>query len=120
MNRKTFLTFLLFFVSAIFSFAQIKIVVDGDSESNVPIYRVAIVSSNASLQQTAQRAFSLHGSYVMVPRNKAQFVFSFENAGANAVKDNNGDYLTTRNIKVEAIKKAVMEKMMLFGSNGRY
>ncbi|MBE5893502.1 MAG: class II fructose-bisphosphate aldolase [Lachnospiraceae bacterium] len=41
-------------------------------------------------------------------------------AGANAVKDNNGDYLTTRNIKVEAIKKAVMEKMMLFGSNGRY
>ncbi len=86
MNRKTFLTFLLFFVSAIFSFAQIKIVVDGDSESNVPIYRVAIVSSNASLQQTAQRAFSLHGSYVMVPRNKAQFVFSFENAGANAVK----------------------------------
>lgn len=40
-------------------------------------------------------------------------------AGLNAMKNSEGDYLTVRNAKVEAIKKAVMEKMVLFGSNGR-
>ena len=88
MNRKTFLTSLLFFVSVIFSFAQdINIDITGQSKtSKVPIYRVAIVSGDSSLQQIAQRAFSLHGSYIIVPKSKAQFVFAFDNAGANAVK----------------------------------
>ena len=41
------------------------------------------------------------------------------NAGANAVVSNEKPYLEMRNDKVEAIKQAVMKKMMLFGSNGR-
>ena len=46
-------------------------------------------------------------------------------AGENAVANNIGDtsgfngYLSLRTLKVEAMKKAVMEKMMLFGSDGR-
>ena len=46
-------------------------------------------------------------------------------AGENAVANNIGDtsgfngYLSLRALKVEAMKKAVMEKMMLFGSDGR-
>ena len=46
-------------------------------------------------------------------------------AGEKAVAENIGDksgfngYLTLRNIKKEAMKKAAMEKMILFGSNGR-
>ncbi len=41
------------------------------------------------------------------------------NAGAGAVVNNEKPYLEMRNDKVEAIKQAVMKKMMLFGSNGR-
>ena len=42
-------------------------------------------------------------------------------AGANAMIENQGKgYLDIRNAKVEAIKQAVMNKMFLFGSNGRY
>ncbi len=41
------------------------------------------------------------------------------NAGAGAVVGNEKPYLEMRNDKVEAIKQAVMKKMMLFGSNGR-
>ena len=47
-------------------------------------------------------------------------------AGETAMKANAGDgvrgmygYLETRNLKVEAMKKAVMDKMILFGSNGK-
>ena len=40
-------------------------------------------------------------------------------AGMNAVKGSELPYLETRAAKVEAIKQAVMKKMMLFGSNGR-
>lgn len=46
-------------------------------------------------------------------------------AADRAIAENLGDksgfneYLTRRNIKVEAMKKAAMEKMILFGSNGR-
>lgn len=40
-------------------------------------------------------------------------------AGRDAVKAFDGDYLEMRNTKVEAIKKAVMNKMMLFGSVNR-
>ena len=44
-----------------------------------------------------------------------------ERAVANNIGDKSGfnEYLSLRAIKVEAMKKAVMEKMMLFGSNGR-
>jgi len=42
-------------------------------------------------------------------------------AGANAMIENQDTgYLDIRNAKVEAIKLAVMNKMILFGSNGRY
>ncbi len=42
-------------------------------------------------------------------------------AGENAMKDAEGlGYLKIREKKVEYIKQAVMKKMMLFGSNGRY
>jgi fructose-bisphosphate aldolase class II len=41
------------------------------------------------------------------------------NAGKAAVVNNEKPYLEMRNEKVEAIKQAVMKKMMLFGSNGR-
>jgi len=42
-------------------------------------------------------------------------------AGADAMIQNQGKaYLEIRNAKVEAIKQAVMKKMYLFGSNGRY
>ena len=42
-------------------------------------------------------------------------------AGADAMIENQGKaYLEIRNAKVEAIKQAVMKKMYLFGSNGRY
>ena len=46
-------------------------------------------------------------------------------AGEEAVANNLGDksgfngYLTMRRNRVEAMKKAVMEKMKLFGSDGR-
>lgn len=40
-------------------------------------------------------------------------------AGLNAVKNGDDPYLEIRNQKVEAIKQAVIEKMFLFGSNGR-
>jgi fructose-bisphosphate aldolase class II len=44
-----------------------------------------------------------------------------ERAVANNIGDKSGfnEYLSLRAIKVEAMKKAVMNKMMLFGSNGR-
>ena len=88
MNRKTFLCVLSLAISALCGFSQdINITIEGDAErSNVPIYKVAVLSSDAKLQQLAQRAFSTHGSYVLVPRAKAQFVFKFERASANAVK----------------------------------
>ncbi|MBQ7794012.1 MAG: class II fructose-bisphosphate aldolase [Clostridia bacterium] len=41
-------------------------------------------------------------------------------AGAAAMIENTGkDYLDIRNAKVDAIKNAVMQKIMLFGSNGK-
>ena len=41
-------------------------------------------------------------------------------AGSKAMKENpDGFYLEVRNAKVEAIKNAVKEKMILFGSDGR-
>ena len=40
-------------------------------------------------------------------------------AGMSAVKDSTLPYLETRNAKVEAIKQAVMNKILLFGSNGK-
>lgn len=40
-------------------------------------------------------------------------------AGKEAVKASNADYLDMRNEKVEAIKKAVIKKMTLFGSVGK-
>lgn len=42
------------------------------------------------------------------------------NAGENAMKTFDGDYLDIRNEKVKAIKKAVINKMLLFGSDGKY
>ena len=88
MNRKTFFGILLLGMSSIFASAQdINIVIEDNIErSNVPVYNVAITSSNAKLQQLAQRAFSLHGSYKNVPASKAQFVFNFEQASSNAVR----------------------------------
>lgn len=87
MNIRMFIRFLFFIVGAVSVLAQdINITVDGDAErSNVPIYRVAIVSSDATLQQLARRAFSTHGSYNLTSSSKAQFVFSFEKASANSV-----------------------------------
>ena len=42
-------------------------------------------------------------------------------AGQNAMREHLGeDYLSIRNHKVEAIRQAVMNKMRLFGSEGRY
>ncbi len=87
MNRRLFLKILFFVMSAVSAFAQdINITVDGKAErSNVPIYRVAILSSDATLLQQAKRAFSTHGSYVITPQSNAQFVFTFEKASGNSV-----------------------------------
>lgn len=40
-------------------------------------------------------------------------------AGLDAIKNYDGSYLETRNAKVKAIKEAVMQKMILFGCNGK-
>ena len=41
-------------------------------------------------------------------------------AGRNAIVECKGDYHDIRAKKVEAIKQVVMDKIMLFGSNGKY
>lgn len=88
MSSRIFSAFLLFISGALFVSAQdINITVEGDAEhSNVPVYRVAIKSADAALKNLATRAFSLHGSYILVPESKAQFVFDFSPAGNNAVR----------------------------------
>ncbi len=88
MNRKHFLSLLLLGAGAIFASAQdLNITIKGKAErSNVPVYNVAITSSNAKLKQLAQRAFSTHGSYKNVAGSKAQFVFNFEQVSSNSVK----------------------------------
>ncbi len=87
MNRRLFLKFLFLIFGAVSLFAKdLEIVVDKDAErSNVPIYRVALLSSDATLLQQAKRAFSTHGSYVITPQSRAQFVFTFERATMNSV-----------------------------------
>ena len=69
-------------------FAQdINITVEGDAQrSNVPIYKVALESSDSQTAAYAKRAFSTHGSYVITTPENAQFVFSFEPHTKNSVK----------------------------------
>lgn len=88
MNRRTFFSILFCACAPLAAFAQdINITIEGDAErSNVPVYKVAITSSDAKLLQLAQRAFSTHGSYVLTQPSKAQFTFNFEPASANAVR----------------------------------
>lgn len=40
--------------------------------------------------------------------------------GENAIKNSNKSYLKLRTDKVEAMKRVVEKKMVLFGSAGRY
>ena len=87
MIRRVFFSILFGAVVSISAVAQsrINIEVTGENRFNVPVYRVAITSDNADLLATAKRAFSLHGSYVVTVPAKAQFTFSFNQAGANSV-----------------------------------
>lgn len=54
--------------------------------SKVPVYRISISSDSNELKANAERAFSSHGSYDIVPKASSQFVFGFTNVGVNAVK----------------------------------
>lgn len=88
MNRRKFLTaaLVLFGMSTVGA-QDINITVEGDAQrSNVPIYRVAIESSDSALKSYAERAFSTHGSYVLTTKGKAQFVFSFDKVSERSVK----------------------------------
>ncbi len=88
MIRRLFLAYILLVFGALaFGQSNINISITKDSEKlNVPVYRVAIQSDNSELAKLAKRAFSTHGSYILVAPAKAQFIFSFASAGANAVK----------------------------------
>ncbi|MBO5254326.1 MAG: PD40 domain-containing protein [Opitutales bacterium] len=111
MNRKNFFCILLFGASSIFALAQHTIVIDGDAQhSNVPVYKVAITSSNAKLQQLAKRAFSTHGSYISVNQANAQFVFNFEQASANSVRVSvKGSRSTERIVSASNLVNALMK-----------
>ncbi len=52
-----------------------------------PMFRVAIESDSEELKTGARKAFSIHGSYEIVPKN-TQFIFKFTNVGFNAVRLN--------------------------------
>ena len=66
---------------------DINITVEGDAQrSNVPIYKVALKSSDSQTAAYAKRAFSTHGSYIITTPENAQFVFSFEPHTKNSVK----------------------------------
>ncbi len=89
MIKRIFIGFLVFVMSMGASFAQsdISVTVRGEGERlNVPVYRVAITSDSPDLLASAKRAFSLHGSYILTTPAKAQFTFSFSQAGVSSVK----------------------------------
>ena len=89
MIRRIFISIFFGAVASLPMFAQTKVAdlrIDAEGQLNVPVYRVAIDSNSADLLATAKRAFSLHGSYILTTPAKAQFTFSFAQAGANAVQ----------------------------------
>ncbi len=89
MTRKAFIGILLAAAGCASALAQQDInirIVDKGQRLNVPVYRVAVTSDNPALLTSAKRAFGLHGSYVLTTPEKAQFTFSFTQAGASAVK----------------------------------
>lgn len=89
MIRRAFIGILLSAAACVNSLAQQDInikIVDRGERLNVPVYRVAVTSDNPDLLNGAKRAFGLHGSYILTTPAKAQFTFSFTQAGANAVK----------------------------------
>lgn len=67
---------------------NIHIRVEGETgKLNVPVYRLAITSSNGEFATLARRAFGLHGSFRLVnDASQAQLHFHFEPAGAASVK----------------------------------
>lgn len=86
-RRKFFAVIAAFFCAAAVSAQDINITVEGDAQrSNVPVYRIAIASGDATLKSLATRAFSTHGSYVLTTPQKAQFVFTFDRVSDNSVK----------------------------------
>ena len=89
MLRRTFIAALSSFAAAA-AFGQSHIdagtVQTETGRLGVPVYSVAITSPDANMAALAKRAFGLHGSYKIVPRQNAQFVFDFASAGANSVR----------------------------------